>query len=236
MKKKISDMQLHIKCRFHLLSIHTCTIHARYGQHTYAEATAAVESDKAENALMDTENAGIRITGRDDDSATEKILFSGVIQAVELSREGGYSILSLKAVSHTWLMDIQKKSRSFQDVSMTYHDVAQIVARGYGASLIWNAPDRQLVHPLIQHRETDYQFLVRLLSHLREGITAGDFSAGISIHAGVRDGEDQGELLLEQYEYTLKAFCREKEYSTLPEKFKGYHIAETAFTRNEELH
>ena len=104
MKKKISDKQLHIKCRFHLLSIHTCTIHARYGQHTYAEATAAVESDKAETALMDTENDSIRITGRDDDSATEKILFSGVIQAVELSREGGYSILSLKAVSHTWLM------------------------------------------------------------------------------------------------------------------------------------
>lgn len=231
MKKKISDMQLHIKCRFHILSIHTCTIHARYGQHTYAEATAAVESDKAETALMDTENDSIRITGRDDDSATEKILFSGVIQAVDLSREGGYSILSLKAVSHTWLMDIQKKSRSFQDVSMTYHDVAQIVARGYGASLIWNAPDRQLGHPLIQHRETDYQFLARLLSHLQEGITAGDFSAGISIHAGIRDGEDQGELLLEQYEHTLKAFCREKKYSTLPAKFKGYRIAGTAFTR-----
>ena len=64
MKKKISDMQLHIKCRFHILSIHTCTIHARYGQHTYAEATVVVESDKAENSLMDTENDSIRITGR----------------------------------------------------------------------------------------------------------------------------------------------------------------------------
>ena len=47
----------------------------------------------------------------------------------------------------------------------------------------------------------------------------------------MRDGEDQGELLLEQYEHTLKAFCREKKYSTLPAKFKGYRIAGTAFTR-----
>ncbi len=231
MKKKISDMQLHIKCRFHILNIHTCTIHARYGQHTCAEATVVVESDRAENALMDTENDSIRITGRDDDSATEQVLFSGVIQTVELARQDRYSILSLKAVSHTWKMDIQKKSRSFQDVSMTYHDVAQIVAREYGAAMIWNAQDRQLGHPLIQYKETDYQFMARLLSHLQEGITAGDFSAESCIHAGMRDGEDQGELLLEQYEHTLKVFCREKEYSTLSAKFKGYRIAETTFTR-----
>ena len=138
--------------------------------------------------------------------------------------------MSLKAVSHTWKMDIQKKSRSFQNVSMTYHDVAQIVAREYGAALIWNAQDRQLGHSLIQYKETDYQFMARLLSHLQEGITAGDFSAESCIHAGMRDGEDQGELL-QQYEHTLKVFCREKEYSTLPAKFKGYRIAGTTFTK-----
>ena len=44
---------------------------------------------------MDTENDSIRITGRDDDSATEKILFSGVIQAIQLSR---YTAVNLPAM------------------------------------------------------------------------------------------------------------------------------------------
>ncbi len=114
---------------------------------------------------------------------------------------------------------------------MTYHDVAQIVAREYGAALIWNAQDRQLVHPLIQHRRQIISLWQDCSAICRRESQPGIFSAESCIHVGVRDGEDQGELLLEQYEHTLKVFCREKEYSTLPAKFKGYRIAGTTFTR-----
>ena len=62
---------------------------------------------------------------------------------------------------------------------MTYRSVAEAVVREYGASMIWNVPDRHLEYPLIQYRETDYRFLLRLLSHLQAGITVVDAGAGI---------------------------------------------------------
>lgn len=70
-------MQLYIKCKFHILSIRTCTIHARYGDHTHAEATVVVESDKAEAALMDTGDVSIMIMGRDYDSVADQIPIYG---------------------------------------------------------------------------------------------------------------------------------------------------------------
>ncbi len=227
MTEKTADRQIFIKCRFRIINIQSCVIHARYGHHTRAEATAVVERDSAGAALMDTADETVMITGRDNNTATEQILFSGVIESLELAEEGGYAVLCLKAVSHTWKMDIQKKSRSFQNVSMTYRDVAKMVIQEYGASMIWNAPDRKLEYPLIQYRETDYQFLARLLSHLHDGITAGDFQAGISLHAGLRDGDDRGDIALEQHIYRTQPFCGGRMHTGTA----GYHIDGMDFAR-----
>ena len=227
MTEKTADRQIFIKCRFRIISVQSCVIHARYGHHTRAEATAVVERDSARAALMDTADEAVMITGRDNNTATEQILFSGVIESLELAEEGEYAVLCLKAVSHTWKMDIQKKSRSFQNVSMTYRDVAKMVIQEYGASMIWNAPDRKLEYPLIQYRETDYQFLARLLSHLHDGITAGDFQAGISLHAGLRDGDDRGDIALEQHIYRTQPFCGGRMHTGTA----GHHIDGTDFAR-----
>lgn len=230
MTEKIADRQIYIRCRFRIISVQGCVIHAGYGQHTRAEATAVVEWDSAGAALMDTADETVMITGRDIDAA-ERILFSGVVESLELTREGRYAVLYLKAVSHTWKMDIQKRSRSFQDISMTYREVAETVTREYGASLTWDAPDRHLECPLVQHRETDYQFLTRLLSHLQEGITAGDAGAGISLHAGLYSGEDHGYIALEQYIYSAQPFRGAMPDSRMRTNTVGYRIDGTDHVR-----
>ena len=203
MTEKIADRQISIQCRFRIISVQSCVIRAGYGQHTRAEVTAVVDGDSAQGVLTDTADEAVTITGRDS-AGMERILFSGVVESLELATEGGYTVLYLKAVSHTWKMDIRKKSRSFQDTSMTYRSVAEAVVREYGASMTWNAPDRHLEYPLIQYRETDYRFLLRLLSHLQAGITVVDAGAGISFHAGLRDGDDHGDIALEQYIYSTR--------------------------------
>ena len=148
----------------------------------------------------------IEILSKDNDTAIEQILFSGTIECVELVEEGVYAVLIINAISHTWKMDIQKRSRSFQNTSITYREMAQAVTQEYGASLIWNVSDKPLENPIIQYKETDYQFLQRICSHLQEGITAGDFSSKICIYAGLREGDNMGNIALEQYSYSVKIF------------------------------
>lgn len=196
--------QLQVKCRFRILSIRKCSIYASYNSHTKASVTAIVEGDKARNRICDVLEDKIEILSKDNDTAIEQILFSGTIECVELVEEGGYAVLIINAISHTWKMDIQKRSRSFQNTSITYREMAQAVTQEYGASLIWNVSDKPLEHPIIQYKETDYQFLQRICSHLQEGITAGDFSSKICIYAGLREGDNMGNIALEQYSYSVK--------------------------------
>ena len=101
--------------------------------------------------------------------------------------EGQHAILFLRAVSYLWKMDIEKKSRSFQNLNLTYKEVAQMVIQGYDADMEWNIPDRKLSAPLIQYQETDYCFLRRMISHLKGGILSQDLRTGICFGAGLKE-------------------------------------------------
>lgn len=227
MTTEIREKQLQVKCRFHILSIRKCSIYASYNNHTKASVTAIVEGDKARNCICDVLEDKIEIISKDNNTAIEQILFSGTIECVELMEEGGYAVLIINAISHTWKMDIQKRSRSFQNIAITYREMAQAVTQEYGAALIWNAPDKQLEHPIIQYKETDYQFLQRICSHLQEGITTGDFSSKICIYAGLREGDTIGNIALEQYAYRVKIL---KDQNT-DKKYIGYQINHMDFVR-----
>lgn len=221
------EKKLQVKCRFRILSIRKCSIYASYNSHTKAAVTAIVEGDKARNRICDVLEDKIEILSKDNDTAIEQILFSGTIECVELVEEGGYAVLIINAISHTWKMDIQKRSRSFQNTSITYREMAQAVTQEYGASLIWSVSDKPLENPIIQYKETDYQFLQRICSHLQEGITAGDFSSKICIYAGLREGDNIGNIALEQYSYSVKIF---KDQNT-DKKYMGYQINDMEFVR-----
>ena len=63
-------------------------------------------------------------------------------------------------------MDQVKRSRSFQNVGQTYSEVAQRVASGCenGAVIPTVGLDKPLGVPVIQYRETDWEFLKRMAS------------------------------------------------------------------------
>lgn len=49
---------------------------------------------------MKTADETVMIIGRDNNTATEQILFCGVMESLELAEEGGYAVIRLKTVSH----------------------------------------------------------------------------------------------------------------------------------------
>lgn len=214
--------QLQVKSRFKLLAVLDCTIHSKYGEHTRAEITGTVKSAEAMAALNNTSEDKLEITGRDDDGV-EEVLFTGAIKCAELKQEGQYGILTVRAVSNTWKMDIERKSRSFQDVSMTYKDVAGKVIQEYGAVMSWNLLNKPLEHPLIQYKETDYCFLKRILSHLEGSITTTDTGEDISLSAGLKEGSHIAEIDLKGKAYSVVLFH--------DKKIPGYRIENTDFTR-----
>ena len=131
---------------------------------------AIVEGEAGENALEQLSGA---LAGREqhiltlDESGAEKCLFAGVIREAEMVRVGGYNRFHVELLSGTCLMDREVRSRSFQDVSQTYSQVAQQVCSEYsgGAAICTVGEDKTLGQPVIQYRETDWKFLMRMASH-----------------------------------------------------------------------
>lgn len=135
-----------------------------------AHGWAIVEGEAGENALEQIRGA---VAGREqhiltlDESGVEKCLFAGVIREAKLVLVDGYKRFHVELLSGTCLMDREIRSRSFQDVSQTYSQVAKQVCSEYsgGATICTVGEDKTLDQPVIQYRETDWGFLMRLASH-----------------------------------------------------------------------
>lgn len=205
MTAKITFEQLRVNCRFTFLTIHKCNIHAKYGEHTRAEIIGIVKSEDVKAMLPTIKEEKIEIINRDE-NGREEILFVGMIERLEMKEEGQYATLSMKALSYTWKMDMQRKSRSFQNLSKTYRNVMEEIMQEYGAEMLWSIPDKQLTYPLIQYEETDYCFVKRILSHLKADMIAIDSQAKICCCMGLDKGKKVGAIDLSQYAHSFFLF------------------------------
>lgn len=206
MSEKITLGSLFIKSRFPVLEVQQCCIHAMYGEHTKANIVCSVKSGEVKEFLTQIEKEKLEVISRKEDGG-EEVLFAGTIFCIELEEEGKYATLMLQAVSHTWKMDIERKSRSFQNPQMTYREVVEIVAKEYQGKMNWNISDIQLTHPLIQYQETDFCFIKRILSHLHSGITPEDTRPEINFHTGMRNGINIGNIDMNKYIHAIIPSC-----------------------------
>ena len=231
MGDKITSGQLRVKCRFTFITVFNCNIHAEYGSHTCVEVTGTVRNHAAKAVLGDIADEKVEIFSTDAEGK-EELLFVGVLNHVDYREEGQYATLCIKAVSYTWKMDIEKKSRSFQDLSKTYKDVAQKVISEYGAVMTWNISDKPLEHPLIQYKETDYSFLRRILSHLEESIIPVDMQGKIRFKAGLEDSGDLDEIDIDSMRYSYCSFSEHIGMDGVTEgKQFGYEINDMDYAR-----
>lgn len=219
MAETITYGQLQVNCRFKFIKILHCNIHAKYGEHTRAKIVGTVESSEAKALFPDVNEEKLEISSRNGNN--KRILFVGIMKNVELEEEGQYAQLSVEAVSYTWKMDIERKSRSFQNLSMTYKDIVNKVIQKYRANLTWNIPDKQLEYPLIQYKETDYCFIKRILSHLGASVIIQDYKETITFDVYPGGGKYIQDIDLQGKTYSVVLF-RDK-------KLRGYVIDDMDF-------
>lgn len=103
----------------------------------------------------------------------EKPLFAGIIEQVYCSEENGYTVLTFILLSGTILLDLEKKSRSFQDIQMTYQEVIKTVLKDTEHStaiFLEEMCSTPIGYPIIQYLETDWEFIKRLASHFQTSL------------------------------------------------------------------
>lgn len=122
---------------------------------------------------------------------TEEILYVGYLDEVNLIHEGlDYDTIEVRLLTKTCFMEHDVKSRSFQDVSMTYADLMrQIVNETKGILIQCNVGESEAIGmPIIQFQETNWDFLKRLASHFQAPLLVDETVENTKISVGCPAG------------------------------------------------
>lgn len=101
-----------------------------YGEH--AELTLyGLQQNEISMEKFNEIQESTRVSLVADTKEKKRTIFHGLVTHAEMENTGGLFRLIVKAKSLSYCMDIVKKSRTFQDTAMTYHQLIQKVTGEY---------------------------------------------------------------------------------------------------------
>lgn len=149
-----------------------------------------------------SEGSNVSLLVRNSDGKKES-LFEGMVQDVEVKVIQELYYIEVLAVSYSCLLDMEKKSRSFQDKKLSYTDLMHQIAESYENAAVDDVitGGRELGQLIVQYNETDWEFLKRLASHFYTGLIPDAHFGSQRLFFGV---PNKGSLTLQTPYYHVK--------------------------------
>ena len=163
-------------------------------------------------AMTSSIGTPIALTAKDN-LGREYTLFQGLVNNLEIQVIQDVYHIEVHAISYSSLLDIARKSRSFQDKRMSYANlIRQVTSDHPSAAVIDVAPTGSPIGKfIVQHLETDWAFLKRLASHFNTGLVPDIRVAGAKYYFGV---PELSTVTMNNINYSIKKdICQYKELS-----------------------
>lgn len=199
--KEIPTGTLYIKGGFGIERILDVTMREYPGEHSFAEikGTAGIGENGhwGFEGVIANESVELYVQGE------EMPLYIGIIQEAELEEENGLHLIKLHIASGSILLDLKKKSRSYQDAGQSYGQVIDKVLEPWDTAAIYprELDERAIGFPIIQYRETDWEFLKRLASRFYFSLYPEPVMGGAKLYLGIP--ETGAVVRLDEDEYTV---------------------------------
>jgi hypothetical protein len=146
-------------------------------------------------------------------------IFSGVPKNIDIACIDRIYYLRLYAVSNTVLLDVEKKSRSFQDAAQKYSAIVQEVTADKQSTVTFGDPEaagRTVENIILQYKETDWTFAKRLASHSNAVLLPKADAETPDFIFGLKDGAAKEKI--DSYNYSVtKNLSAFREMSQYPE-------------------
>lgn len=170
--------------------------------HGILHMTAIIPEEAEEQYVYDTTPMMPVTLSYLDDNDSMKTLYRGIVANIQVKCQGNTYLMDLLVKGKTYAMDIIKRSRSFQDISMTVHQLIREVMSGYNNSdCIIEIPDEPIGKLVVQYRETDWEFLVRFSSRYGAVLIPDVTSEKLSLFVGVP--KNSASYTVSPYQYSL---------------------------------
>ncbi|WAG39327.1 phage late control D family protein [Clostridium estertheticum] len=168
---------LRVKSPYQLLNIENIKIENKPNEHGYLYLKCLIDDSinfqSTINASTDDKICVYEELEDENSNNESKIIFNGIVQNIRTSNINGNYYLEIQALTSSFELDVKEKSRSFQDVNMTYDELIGIILKDYpGYSYEQCIGEGQKIgRPLFQYKETDWSFLKRISSELKSELS-----------------------------------------------------------------
>ncbi|OOM15996.1 contractile injection system protein, VgrG/Pvc8 family [Clostridium saccharobutylicum] len=163
---------------FDLKAIKSFRIESSINNHSTLELVGILPEDRKDHDISTSYNTPIEVYAENDEG--HKTIYIGIITEIKVKNCAEYYELHIKAKSYTYLMDIKKKSRSFQNKNMKIINLISAITRPYYKAVfnyyIDNAPTNRL---WVQYNETDWEFIKRIASYYNAGLFPNNTLEGV---------------------------------------------------------
>lgn len=191
--RAVTAGMIRVECGFAFHDILDFEIREDRNIHTTVRIRGTLSEETGQSPVLQRLE-GKPLSVHTDDRENQEPVFCGFIRTLQISREGNWNMAELEGISGTELLDREKKSRSFQDTSMTYKELVRAVLSDTpGAQVIFHMEDRAIGAPVYQYEETDWEFLKRTASHLNTSLLAVSIQPKPEFHFGLPKGKKQKE-------------------------------------------
>lgn len=203
--------------------------------HGYAHFVGIINEEEEKNcAEYLLSRQWVTIEGIEE-SGEKMVLFAGVIVHYSIECINGLFTLDLELSGGTVLLDVQKNTRTFQNVGLSYDELYAIVNNSTGARHLMFSGNGSIGKFTVQYEETDWEFIKRMASRKNTCVIPCYDDEKIQYYIGV--GGKNARKTIEVSEYRKERILNEYYYKS-EEKTSEYGEINTSkynFTSREIL-
>ncbi|MCB2357288.1 contractile injection system protein, VgrG/Pvc8 family [Clostridium estertheticum] len=161
----------------------------------------------SQNKYVETSDEKSSITISLKDAVTD--VFQGVVTNIQVNANKDVRTLEIEALSRTFLMDIKKKTRTFQNKNSSYGEIFNIVNGEYTNIKILDSITNgiKIDKVIVQYKETDWEFIKRLSSHFNVQVVSECQLKDIKYSIG--NSECCTTYEVDKYNYSIKKALQE---------------------------
>ena len=163
----ITAGNISIHSRFAISSVTDLQITVSEGSHGSLILRGYLSNDREQDTIISDR---IKVSCEGVKDGVSETLFCGLIQDAHVFVENGVKQVVLSAVTVSVRMDVEEDSHTFQDIEMTYEQLFGQIVMGCNGKVLCEKSFEKTGIPVVQYRETNWQFLNRMSSYMELGV------------------------------------------------------------------
>ena len=184
---KISYEDLEIVSPYEF-QLETLKVIREAGEHSKIQFSGMIEEKNSEEYIMkQADNGSIILNVLTKDG--KQAIFKGYITSVSIKAKNNVYYIYIEGKSTSFVIDINKIDRSFQNIKATYDTIFNEVLAPWKANY-WIPSDiekEKQEELILQYRETDWEFLKRIASQFGKKLVINDRLDKATIFLGAPD-------------------------------------------------